>query len=70
MIKLKLGLLVLVCAGVTAVAVRASRAGWGAGKPEKNPVSIREESARQGNLGPGRHRTRYFLLGGGLHRGK
>ena len=49
--------------------VWASRAGWGAARPRRNPPSLREESVRQGGSGHGRHVNRYFI-GGGFIRGK
>lgn len=47
--------------------VWASNRGVGLPKPEKKPVSVREDSARP--LSGGHHRTRYFI-GGGILRGK
>ncbi len=48
----------------------AASTGFGAPQPEKNPISIREGSARGERLGSGHYRTRYFFIGGGLHTGK
>lgn len=58
-------------AALTALAIFASQKGWGVPQPEKEPLSIREESVR-GSTSPssGRYRTRYFLRGGGPARGK
>ena len=51
----------------TGMAYWASGRGLGLPAPEKNPISIREGSARTAQGG---YRTRYFLLGGGIHGGK
>ncbi len=56
--------------GLFAVTGWASYTGLGAPRPEKKPVSIREDSARQGKAARGHYRTRYFFIGGGLHGGK
>ncbi len=48
----------------------ASYRGIGVPQPEKQPISIREESARNTPAGTGRYRTRFFLMGGGIHHGK
>ncbi len=53
--------------GILALSVWASNRGVGLPQPEKEPISIREGSARPST--PGHHRTRYFI-GGGIHRGK
>lgn len=49
--------------------VWASKVGVGIPQPEKEPMSIREESARGGAVRSGHHRTRYFI-GGGFRSGK
>jgi hypothetical protein len=48
----------------------ASTTGFGAPQPEDEPMSVREESARGAPLSRGHHRTRFFLIGGGIHGGK
>lgn len=53
--------------GLLAGSVWASNRGVGLPQPEKEPISIREDSARP--LKRGHHRTRYFV-GGGIFRGK
>ncbi|NOX59050.1 MAG: hypothetical protein GXP29_09365 [Planctomycetes bacterium] len=52
---------------ILAGSVWASNRGVGLPQPEREPISIREDSARP--LTGGHHRTRYFI-GGGIHRGK
>jgi hypothetical protein len=52
----------------TVASVAASSTGFGAPEPVKNAPSIRDGSVR--DAGTGKTRTRYFLGGGGLHRGK
>ena len=53
--------------GAIALIAVASIVGWGLERPEKQPMSIREGSAKiDGGL---QVRTRYFV-GGGLHSGK
>ncbi|MGB0717166.1 MAG: hypothetical protein ACPGXK_14905 [Phycisphaerae bacterium] len=46
----------------------ASRSGLGVPKPDHQPPSIREESARVPRSG--HSGTRFFFIGGGIHRGK
>lgn len=46
----------------------ASHAGFGVPQPASQPPSIREESARVQRAG--HYGTRYFFVGGGIHRGK
>ena len=61
----------IVCAvALTALTIFASRKGWGVPQPTKEPLSIREESARGVPAQSGRYRTRYFFMGGGPARGK
>jgi hypothetical protein len=61
--KRKLGLLGVAVIGLTGSATWASVKGIGATQPEKNPVSIREQSVK-GPLRTGFIPTRYFISGG------
>ena len=54
---------------LTMGAMWASSSGMGLKQPTKNPISIREDSAR-GPTRTGHYRTRYFFMGGGFHHGK
>ncbi len=56
--------------GMFVVTTWASNIGLGVPQPEKNPLSIREDSARGQRTGSGHYRTRYFFIGGGMHGGK
>ncbi|MBU0638038.1 MAG: hypothetical protein KKB50_04175 [Planctomycetes bacterium] len=60
--------LCLVMTGCLALVCWASSIGLGVPQPTKEPLSIREDSAR-GTLQRGHHRTRYFV-GGGIFHGK
>ncbi len=53
--------------GILVGSVWASNHGLGLPQPGKEPISVREDSARP--LTGGHHRTRYFI-GGGIHHGK
>jgi hypothetical protein len=55
--------------GLLAAGTWASNHGWGIPRPARQPVSIREGSARGATAAAGHYRTRYFI-GGGMHRGK
>jgi len=49
-------------------AIWASKTGFGVPQPDKQPMSVRENSARMPRAG--HYRTRYFFVGGGIHGGK
>ena len=60
----------LAATALTVGAIWATRTGWALPQPIKEPISIREDSARGTALAPGRTRSRYFFVGGGPRRGK
>lgn len=61
--KRKIGLLGAAILGLTGTATWASVKGIGAPQPEKEPMSIREQSVK-GPLRTGYIPTRYFISGG------
>jgi len=60
-------MLAILMTGLLGASLWASLVGWGIPQPLKQPISIREASARQ-QTGAG-SRVRYFI-GGGLRGGK
>ena len=66
-------ILTLILIAITGATVWASATGFGTPQPVKQPISIREDSARPGRIGSRHYGIIYFgggLRGGGLRGGK